>query len=85
MVDDTRPQPAPRGASIDEWNDLQREKFKEKEDLAKLSRNARFVVDPSSGHDVHVDNPQLVAQAIQQVIEAAGTRATNRCQALNTS
>jgi hypothetical protein len=37
----------------------------------RLSRNAKLVRDPSSGHHIHVDNPELVAQSIEEVIQAA--------------
>jgi pimeloyl-ACP methyl ester carboxylesterase len=61
---------------IDFWNELQQEKYDQKADLARLSRNSRLVRDPSSGHHIHVDNPELVARSIEEVIQAAsqGTR-----------
>ncbi len=71
VVEGARPRPVPPGASEMEWNDLQQEKSAENADLVGLSRNSKLVRDPSSGHDVHVDNPPLVARAIEQVIEAA--------------
>jgi pimeloyl-ACP methyl ester carboxylesterase len=57
-------------------NELQQEKDDQKADLARLSRNAKLVRDPSSGHHIHVDNPELVARSIEEVIQAAlkGTR-----------
>lgn len=41
-------------------------------DLATLVPNARFVVAGESGHDVHQDQPELVIEAIRQVV--AGVR-----------
>jgi hypothetical protein len=35
-------------------------------DLASLSRNARFVVDSASGHQIPNENPALVAQATRR-------------------
>lgn len=42
------------------------------EALATLVPNARFWLASESGHDVHQDQPELVAEAIQQVV--AGVR-----------
>ncbi len=43
------------------------------EDLATLVPDARFFVAADSGHDIHQDQPQLVIEAIRQVVE--GVRA----------
>ena len=43
--------------------------------LVLLSRNSKLVRDPASGHQIHVENPQLVARAIEEVVEAAVKRA----------
>jgi pimeloyl-ACP methyl ester carboxylesterase len=42
------------------------------EDLATLVPNARFSVASESGHDIHQDQPELVTEAIRQVV--AGVR-----------
>ena len=42
------------------------------EDLATLVPNARFSVATESGHDIHQDQPELVIEAIRQVV--AGVR-----------
>ena len=42
------------------------------EDLATLVPNARFTVATESGHDIHQDQPELVTEAIRQVV--AGVR-----------
>ena len=42
------------------------------ENLATLVPNARFVVATESGHDIHQDQPELVIEAIRQVV--AGVR-----------
>ena len=41
-------------------------------DLATLVPNARFLVATESGHDIHQDQPELVTEAIRQVV--AGVR-----------
>src|SRR4029077_12227375 len=38
------------------------------EDLATLVTNARFFVAKDSGHDIHQDQPELVTEAIRQVV-----------------
>jgi pimeloyl-ACP methyl ester carboxylesterase len=42
------------------------------EEMATLVPNARFLVARESGHDIHQDQPELVTEAIRQVI--AGVR-----------
>jgi pimeloyl-ACP methyl ester carboxylesterase len=66
---------APPGTSDSLWRVLRREKDEQGVDLARLSRNARFVLDPASGHDIPRDNPRLVARAIEDVVDAASRRA----------
>jgi pimeloyl-ACP methyl ester carboxylesterase len=51
------------------------EKDGQRVDLSRLSRNSRFILDPTSGHAIHIDNPQLVARAIEEVVNAATTGA----------
>jgi pimeloyl-ACP methyl ester carboxylesterase len=48
--------------------ELEREKAAELDDQPRISRNSKLVRDPSSGHHVHVDNPTLVAGAIEEVV-----------------
>jgi pimeloyl-ACP methyl ester carboxylesterase len=66
-----KPSTRPAETPEDLWNDLQREKSDQKTDLARLSRNSKLVRDPSSGHHIHVENPELVVRAIEEVIETA--------------
>ena len=57
------------GASMPE--DVAREKAAEDEDHSRISRNSKLVRDPSSGHHIHVENPKIVADAIEDVVSAA--------------
>jgi pimeloyl-ACP methyl ester carboxylesterase len=66
-----KPGPPPPGTSQELAEQLGREKDEQKSDLAKLSRNSKLVRDPSSGHNIHVDNSQLVANSINEVVDAA--------------
>jgi pimeloyl-ACP methyl ester carboxylesterase len=66
-----RPSRRPPETPDDLWNELQRERSDHTGDLARLSRNSKLVRDPSSGHHIHVENPELVVRAIEEVIETA--------------
>ena len=66
-------QPAPPGTSEELWTRLREEKDEQKADLARLSRNSKLIRDPSSGHDIQIDNPQLVVRAIEEVLDAIAT------------
>jgi pimeloyl-ACP methyl ester carboxylesterase len=61
----------PPGTSEELWAQLRVEKDGQKIDLSRLSSNARFVLDLSSGHAIQIANPQLVARAIEDVLAAA--------------
>ncbi len=63
--------PAPPGTSEELWTQLRVEKDGQKIDLSRLSSNTKFVLDPSSGHGIPTDNPQLVARSIEEVLKAA--------------
>ena len=41
------------------------------EQLAKLVPNAKHITNTNSGHEIHKEQPQLVIDAIRQVVEAA--------------
>jgi pimeloyl-ACP methyl ester carboxylesterase len=41
------------------------------EDLAKLVPNAEHITETNSGHDIHNEQPQLMIDAIRQVVDAA--------------
>jgi pimeloyl-ACP methyl ester carboxylesterase len=62
--------PAPPGTSDALWKQLRQERDEQVRDLARLSRNSKFILDPASGHDIQTDNPQIVARAIEEVLEA---------------
>jgi hypothetical protein len=67
----TRPDRPPPGTSDDLWNELRLEKGDQAMGLVLLSRNSKLVRDPSSSHNIQLDNPQLVARVIAEVVEAA--------------
>lgn len=67
----TKPSPPPPGTPDDLWSELRLEKDDQAMGLVMLSKNSRLVRDPTSGHNIQNDNPQLVARAIEEVVEAA--------------
>lgn len=76
----TRQDPPPPGTPDQLWAELRVEKDDQAMGLVLLSRNSRLVRDPASGHQIQVDNPQLVARAIEEVVDAIvnGTRIGGR-------
>jgi hypothetical protein len=43
---------------------------KAREQLANLVPNAKHITNTNSGHEIHKEHPQLVIDAIRQVVEA---------------
>lgn len=41
-----------------------------RQDLAQLVPDARLIIATESGHNIHQDQPELVIDAIQQVVAA---------------
>jgi hypothetical protein len=62
---------APSELSGEEWKRLQDEKRLQKEGMVSLSRNHELIYAEQSGHHIQLDQPQLVVDAIHQVVEAA--------------
>lgn len=60
----------PPGTPDELWQTIKREKDEQKRGLTNLSSNAKFILDPQSGHHIHYDNPAIVAKAIETVIGA---------------
>jgi pimeloyl-ACP methyl ester carboxylesterase len=54
---------------------------KAQERLAKLVPNAKHITDTNSGHEIHKEQPQLVIDAIREVVDAA--RSASRQPARN--
>jgi pimeloyl-ACP methyl ester carboxylesterase len=44
-------------------------------DLARLSANSKYIIAEKSGHQIQLDQPELVIDAIGQVVQAARTGA----------
>jgi hypothetical protein len=48
------------------------------EKLARLVANAKHITKTNSGHEIHKEQPQLVIDAIRQVVEAARNATSSR-------
>jgi pimeloyl-ACP methyl ester carboxylesterase len=68
----------PQDVAAKDWKQLQEEKRKQKIELLDLSRNSKLIVAEHSGHHIQLDEPDLVVQAIREVVAAArqGTELT---------
>ena len=62
--------PPPPGMTEESYRDLRREKDQERVETANLSRNSKFILDPESGHNIETDHPELVARAVEEVVQA---------------
>jgi pimeloyl-ACP methyl ester carboxylesterase len=67
-----KPFPVPEGAEGFTPDELEGYLRAANEDLATLVPDARYFVASESGHDIHQDQPELVSEAIRQVV--AGVR-----------
>ena len=55
------------------WQELQK-------DLARLSSNSKFVAVEDSGHFIQVDRPQVVTDAIRELVEQVRGRQAHQAQ-----
>jgi pimeloyl-ACP methyl ester carboxylesterase len=46
------------------------EKLVQKEKMSKLSTNSKHIITTKSGHEIHLEEPELVINAIKEVINA---------------
>ena len=60
----------PPGTPDEQWKELRTERDQQIQELTQLSSNSKFILDPKSGHLIHYDNPEMVAQAIEMVTQA---------------
>ena len=49
---------------------LEEERLRLQEELAHLSRNSKQIIAKNSGHNIHLEDPGLVIDAIRQVVKA---------------
>jgi pimeloyl-ACP methyl ester carboxylesterase len=58
----------PPGTATEQWLEMRSSRDSHVKALSKLSRNSKFILDPTSSHNIEHDNPKLVAQAIQELV-----------------
>ena len=46
------------------------EKLEQKEKMANLSTNSKHIITTKSGHEIHLEEPELVINAIKEVIRS---------------
>ena len=49
---------------------LENERLKLQDDLTHLSTNSKHIIDKNSGHNIHLEDPATVIDAIKQVIRS---------------
>lgn len=62
--------PLPPGMTEKSYSDIRRAIDKDRVEAAHLSRNSKFVLDPNSGHNIQLTDPDVVAQAVEAVVTA---------------
>jgi pimeloyl-ACP methyl ester carboxylesterase len=55
--------------------ELEKERLKLQEELTHLSTNSKHIIDKKSGHNIHVEDPETVIDAIKLVVDAVKNKA----------
>jgi len=63
--------PIPKMISPEQVTQLEAERVALNRELVSLSRNSAHIIARNSTHDIHLDRPELVVDAIRKVFEAA--------------
>lgn len=63
----------PEGLNVSA-DELTKEKKDHQADLLNLSRNSKQIIAKKSGHEIHLDEPDLVVAAIREVVDAVKER-----------
>ena len=53
-----------------EYKEIRRAIDQDRVEAAHLSHNPKFVLDANSGHDIQIDDPKAVVEAVEQVVTA---------------
>ncbi len=62
------------GPGAVEYRHIMAEKRQQKREMVQLSTNSLYVEVPNTRHEIHIDQPQVLARAIRAVVEAARKR-----------
>lgn len=68
------PKDPPRDVPTDVATKIEQAKQDMQKELAALSSNSKHVVASTSNHYIHYDEPQLVVDAILELVEAARSK-----------
>ena len=71
--------PPPPGMTEDSYRDIRRAIDQDRVDAAHLSRNSKFVLDANSGHNMQLEDPKAVADAVTEVVEAVRNHTKLQC------
>ena len=61
----------PPGIDADEWKRFNEGKLRQKMDFVNLSHNSKLIFAENSGHHIHLDEPQLVIDAVRLIVETS--------------
>ena len=64
----------PPGTSTEQWLEMRGSRDSHVKELSTLSTNSKFILDPTSGHNIERDNPKLVAEAIEELLNELSIR-----------
>jgi pimeloyl-ACP methyl ester carboxylesterase len=64
-----RPDPLPKGYTEERWLEQRRAWDAIQHDLLELSTNSRLVIAEKSIHNVQIEQPELVIQAVEQILK----------------
>jgi len=64
----------PGGLTAEEWKRISDEKRQQKLDFTNLSHNSKLIIAEHSGHHIQLDEPQVVIDAIREIVGAVKHR-----------
>lgn len=62
--------PPPPGVTENSYKDIKQANDLDRAEAAHLSRNSKFILDVNSGHDIQIDDPKAVEEAVEEVVVA---------------
>ena len=62
--------PPPPDVDAEEWRRFNEAKQQQKTDFTNLSRNSKLIFAEKSGHHVHLDQPEVVTDAVRLVVDS---------------
>jgi pimeloyl-ACP methyl ester carboxylesterase len=68
----------PPGTPDEQWKELTSERESLLQDLTILSANSKLIMDPKSGHLIQNDDPEIVAKAIQMIVDSIASEPSSK-------